>query len=108
MFLNGYGQRSLPGNWNYKEAKMAEYEIKPNTFVLFRNKTKPKETSPDFSGTYYDDNCVPHFLDAWSKEKKSDKEKFLGGKRGNPKTKVGGVSTTPRPATKDMNDEVPF
>ena len=88
---------------------MADYEIKPNTFVLFRNKSKTKDTSPDFSGTYYDDDCKPHFLDAWSKSMKGNEEKFLSGKRGNQKTKSSGAASPGlRAAAKRLDDEVPF
>ena len=83
---------------------MVEFDNR-NSFVLFRNKSKPKPTSPDFSGTFTDDDGREFFLDAWSKDMKSG-DKFLSGKKGNLKTKQS------RPATveprNEMSDDVPF
>ena len=87
---------------------MAEYKNKPNTFVLFRNKNKTKETSPDFSGTFVDDDGREFFLDAWSTDPKSGGEKFLSGKRGNLRTKSSGSTPSPKKENSAMSDDIPF
>lgn len=85
---------------------MADYDNR-NTFVLFRNKNKSKPTSPDFSGTFTDDDGREYFFDAWSKEPKGGGEKFLSGKRGNLKTKQ--ATPAPRRETaQSLDDEMPF
>lgn len=107
MFLNGYGQRFLPGNLNYKEAKMADYDNR-NRFTLFRNNRKRDgKKDPDFNGTFTDDNNVEYWISAWSTAPKNGGEKFLSGlvKR----KETAPLATRPKAAANaGMDDEVPF
>ena len=51
MYLNGYGQRSLPANLNSKEAEMANFVPKPNTGRVWPNKyRKENEKAPHYKG----------------------------------------------------------
>ena len=85
---------------------MAEYDNR-NTFTLFRNSRKQKDTHPDFNGTFVDEDGNEYYMDAWSKAPKNGGEKFLSGKM---KRKDGSAkgAPTPRAATKQLDDEVPF
>lgn len=107
MCLHGYGQRSLPGNLNYKEAKMAEYDNR-NTFTLFRNNRKEKDTHADFQGTFTDGDGREYWINAWSKTPKSGGEKFLSGSI---KLKADPLAARPKPAPvkqESLDDNMPF
>lgn len=58
---------------------MAEYDNR-NTFALFRNTRKEKDSHPDFNGTFTDENGTEYFMDAWSKTPRNGGEKFLSGR----------------------------
>lgn len=84
---------------------MAEYDNR-NTFTLFRNSRKAKDTHADFNGTFTDGEGREYYINAWSKTPKSGGEKFLSG---NVKLKDGptGTKNTEKTAT-TLDDEVPF
>lgn len=81
---------------------MAEYDNR-NTFALFRNNRKQKDTHPDFNGTFVDADGREYYIDAWSKMPKNGGEKFLSGR-----VKLKEGAPAPRPASKQLDDEVPF
>ena len=83
---------------------MAEYDNR-NTFALFRNNRKQKETHPDFNGTFYDDNGREYYIDAWSKTPKNGGEKFLSGKI---KLKDAAAAVAAPKAAAPINDDIPF
>jgi uncharacterized protein (DUF736 family) len=84
---------------------MAEYDNR-NTFALFRNNRKQKDTHPDFNGTFVDEDGNEYYMDAWSKAPKNGGEKFLSGKM---KRKDGSAKAAPAPRSAPaLNDEVPF
>ncbi len=83
---------------------MAEYDNR-NTFALFRNNRKQKETHPDFNGTFYDDNGREYYIDAWSKTPKNGGEKFLSGKI---KLKDAAAAAAAPKAAAPINDDIPF
>lgn len=82
---------------------MAEYDNR-NTFTLFRNSRKQKDTHPDFNGTFIDQDGTEYYMDAWSKSPKNGGEKFLSGKM---KLK-NGSSAAPTAKKVKLDDEVPF
>lgn len=55
------------------------YEIMPNSIKLFENKKKTKDTHPDYTGKYYDENGKEFYVSCWSIETKSG-DIFLSGK----------------------------
>lgn len=63
---------------------MPEYDNR-NSFILFKNDDKQKETHADYRGTFTDENGKEYFADMWVKEGK--KGKFLTGRI---KPKTGG------------------
>jgi uncharacterized protein (DUF736 family) len=83
---------------------MAEYDNR-NTFTLFRNTRKQKDTHPDFNGTFTDEDGNEYYMDAWSKSPKNGGEKFLSGKM---KLKAQPAKPAARAAAPAMNDEIPF
>lgn len=84
---------------------MAEYDNR-NTFALFRNNRKQKDTHPDFNGTFVDEDGNEYYMDAWSKAPKNGGEKFLSGKM---KRKDGSAKGAPAPQQRvKLDDEVPF
>lgn len=85
---------------------MAEYDNR-NTFALFRNNRKQKDTHPDFNGTFVDEDGNEYYMDAWSKAPKNGGEKFLSGKMKRKDSAAKGAPA-PRAATKQLDDEVPF
>jgi hypothetical protein len=56
---------------------MAEYEMKDNTFSLFRNEKKEKETQPDYSGDIMWKGEKLR-LSAWLNETKAGKKYIKG------------------------------
>ena len=56
---------------------MAEYEMKDNTFSLFRNQKKEKDTQPDYQGDIMVDGKKLR-LSAWLQESKSG-TKYIKG-----------------------------
>lgn len=56
---------------------MAEYEMKDNTFSLFRNDKKEKENQPDYQGDIMVDGKKLR-LSAWLKESKAGR-KYING-----------------------------
>ena len=68
---------------------MAEYEMKDNTFSLFRNDKKEKENQPDYTGDIMVEGKKLR-LSAWLKESKGGK-KYINGSVSEPYT--GGKST---------------
>lgn len=56
---------------------MAEYEMKDNTFTLFRNKDKEKDTQPDYQGDIMWKGEKLR-LSAWLQEAKSG-NKYIKG-----------------------------
>ncbi len=85
---------------------MAEYDNR-NTFSLFRNNRKQKDTHPDFNGTFTDADGREYYIDAWSKTPKNGGEKFLSG-RVKPKDQAGAAKPAPRAAAPALDDSVPF
>lgn len=84
---------------------MAQYDNR-NTFTLFRNNRKEKETHADFNGTFTDSEGNEYYLNAWSKIPKNGGEKFLSG---TVKLKEAAkAAPAPRPAPKQLDDEIPF
>lgn len=83
---------------------MAEYDNR-NTFTLFRNSRKAKETHADFNGTFTDAEGREYYLNAWSKTPKNGGEKFLSG---SVKLKEATKAPAPSPAPKQLDDEIPF
>lgn len=71
------------------------YEQKPNSFSLFKNDKKEKDSHPDYKGSFVDDQGREYFCDAWIKEGKSGK--FMSG-RVKLKDKQRGQSTPPAQA----------
>jgi len=65
-----YGKSSYSGGGRKK------FEIKDNTFTLFVNDRKTKDTQPDFTGKGLFDG-VPVYVSAW--KKKTAKGTFLSG-----------------------------
>lgn len=82
---------------------MAEYDNR-NTFTLFRNTRKEKETHADFNGTFTDENGNEYYLNAWSKTPKNGGDKFLSG---TVKRKEAARAAAPAPA-KALDDAIPF
>jgi len=101
--MKGFGWHSLIERSNFKEAKMAEYDNR-NTFTLFRNSRKSKDTHPDFNGTFTDASGREYYIDAWSKTPKNGGDKFLSGKV---KLKEGAGKPAAQP-TASLDDAVPF
>jgi len=62
-----------------QEKDVNGYEIKPNTFKLFENDKKEKDSQPDYTGKYYDSNGKEFFISAWLNEAKNGKT-YLSGK----------------------------
>lgn len=83
---------------------MAEYDNR-NTFTLFRNNRKAKDTHADFNGTFTDSQGREYYVNAWSKTPKNGGEKFLSGNM-KPKDQAG--APAPAPAPKKLDDEIPF
>jgi hypothetical protein len=69
-----YGKSSYSGGGNSGGRK--KFEIKDNTFTLFVNDRKTKDTQPDFTGKGLFDG-VPVYVSAW--KKKTAKGTFLSG-----------------------------
>ena len=55
------------------------YEIMPNTIKLFENKKKTKDTHPDYTGKYYDENGKEFYVSCWTIETQNGGS-FLSGK----------------------------
>lgn len=87
---------------------MAEYDNR-NTFTLFRNTRKEKDTHADFNGTFTDENGVEYWMNAWAKTPKSGGDKFLSGTL---KRKTTAEAPAPKPmpklVPKGLDDEIPF
>ena len=56
---------------------MAEYEMKDNTFALFRNKNKEKDTQPDYQGDIMVEGKKLR-LSAWLQESKAGSKYITG------------------------------
>lgn len=83
------------------------YENKPNTFVLFKNENKRKDTDSDYTGTFYDGDCVEHWLNVWINETK-DGRKYMKGSVGKPKEQQQSVAQ-PKDHAPDIDDsDLPF
>jgi uncharacterized protein (DUF736 family) len=106
MFMSRSGSLSLIEENSYKEAMMAEYDNR-NTFALFRNNRKEKDTHADFRGTFIDADGREYYLDAWSKTPKNGGEKFLSG-RVKLKEDKGSAPAPRKVAAATLDDEVPF
>lgn len=85
---------------------MAEYDNR-NTFTLFRNNRKEKDTHADFQGTFTDMDGREYWINAWSKTPKNGGEKFLSGSIKLKEPKGNGVSRAPAKSN-SMSDEMPF
>lgn len=87
---------------------MPEYDNR-NTFTLFRNNRKEKDTHADFQGTFTDEQGREYWINAWSKTPKNGGEKFLSGSIKLKTPKAGVVDAPPRARQAAMlDDEVPF
>lgn len=88
---------------------MTEYDNR-NSFVLFRNGKKTKDTHPDFTGTFTDESGKEYFADAWSKTPKSGGEKFLSGRMKLKKKTEGEGKRPPSPPKSPpvQDDDIPF
>lgn len=83
-----------------------------NRGVLFKNESKESDKHPDYSGNI-NVGGQEFFLDAWIKEGKASKKKFMSlsckpkTRRASPPT---GGKNDPRPATvdNDFNDDIGF
>ena len=75
---------------------MAEYEMKNNTFALFRNEKKEKENQPDYQGDIMVEGKKLR-LSAWLNETKAGK-KYINGAISEPYEggKSGGSSSRQR------------
>ena len=67
---------------------MAEYEMKDNTFALFRNKNKEKESQPDYQGDIMVEGKKLR-LSAWLQESKAG-SKYIKGQVQEPWDGKGG------------------
>ena len=87
---------------------MADYKTE-NTFALFKNGKKNKDTHPDWTGTFTDDKGAEYFMDAWVKTPKNGGDKFLSGrlkkKEKQPGPPPGGKGVEPHAG---MDDDIPF
>lgn len=84
---------------------MADYDNR-NTFVLFRNSKKEKDTHADFTGTFTDADGNEHYINGWTKTPKNGGEKFIAGNM-KPKQQQSAPASRPMKAAA-LNDEVPF
>lgn len=60
------------------------YEMKVNSFSLFPNDKKEKDTQPDWKGSIKLPDGTEHWFDAWNAQTK-DGRGYINGKIGNPK-----------------------
>lgn len=89
-------------------------EQKNNSFALFRNDRKEKNTHPDMQGNALVDG-VEYWLSAWTHVSEKDGSKYLTGelkpkeqprnRRDDPPQRSSGVR---RSFKDDMNDDIPF
>lgn len=84
---------------------MAEYDNR-NTFTLFRNNRKEKDTHPDFNGTFTDEHGNEYYLNAWSKTPKNGGEKFLSGSV--KRKDAARAASAAGKARVELDDAVPF
>ena len=82
---------------------MPEYDNR-NTFTMFRNGRKEKDTHPDFNGTFTDADGREYWLSAWTKTPKNGGDKFL---RGSIKLKDAPKAQQQKAAA-SLDDDVPF
>lgn len=82
------------------------YENKPNTFVLFKNENKRKDSDYDYSGTYYGEQCEEYWVNAWVNETK-DGRKYLKGNKGKLKEQQQ-APTQPKDHAPDIDEDLPF
>lgn len=85
---------------------MAEYDNR-NTFTLFRNNRKTKDTHPDFTGTFTDSDGNEYWTNAWSKTPKSGGEKFLSGTIKLKESKAAAPEPK-KAAAPSLDDDLPF
>lgn len=86
---------------------MPEYDNR-NTFTLFRNNRKEKDTHADFQGTFTDEQGREYWINAWSKTPKNGGDKFLSGSI---KLKKPIENDAPPPRARQAamaEDDVPF
>jgi hypothetical protein len=55
------------------------YEIYPLSFKLFENNKKEKDSQPDYTGKFFDQDGKEYFLSAWLNETKKGSQ-YLSGK----------------------------
>jgi uncharacterized protein (DUF736 family) len=91
------------------------FEPRPNTGTLFANKTKQKETSPDYSGELLIDvrslvaegGIAKVRLAGWKKPMKSGGT-FLSLSLSNPQTQQAQPEQRQSSSIDDMDDDLPF
>lgn len=84
-----------------------QYEIKDNTFSLFRVVEKESDRHPDFTGKGMKDGKLV-YVAAWMKESKSGK-KYLSGSFSEPRTNGESKPAEKKPTSfADMKDDIPF
>lgn len=83
------------------------YEIKDNTFTLFRVVDKESDRHPDFTGKGMKDGKLV-YVAAWMKESKSGK-KYLSGSFSEPREKTAAAAPEKKPTSfADMKEDIPF
>jgi hypothetical protein len=85
------------------------YEVKMNTFVLFRNKNRATDKHPSHTGSGNVDGREFYF-DAWVNESKAG-EKYFSGKmkpKGEPSAKPEADYDDSGAAADAFTDEIPF
>lgn len=82
-----------------------EYEIRDNTFTLFRVTDKESDKHPDFTGKGKRNGELV-YVAAWLKESKSGK-KYLSGSFSEPRNK-GDSKPASKPVNKTLEEDVPF
>ena len=90
---------------------MGEFVAKPNSFALFKNNKKEKDTHPDYVGDFTNEAGEKFRLAAWLRETNGG-NKFFSGMVSEFKTKEQlaaeqGV-TTPAVAAPKVDDDLPF
>lgn len=85
------------------------YQQKDMTGSLFRNTRKGKDTHPDATGSCLIDG-VAYWVNAWTKQDKNgNRYQSLSYKRKDqPQTQPVSKPRVARPASADMDDQIPF
>ena len=104
---------------NMKDAN--GYDIIPNTFKLFENGKKEKDSQPDYTGKGYDENGREIFFSAWINETKKGTQYLSGkmvdaeearsqwGKQSESKnTKLNHEKTVTSSGDAQLDDDLPF